>query len=84
MFKIFGFLTSVASRMVFCATCSIRFSMFLSIVLCIPLYLTLSLFLAGSIDLECAPVSGRVGDCMLVSVFGIGFCVAFGDPFFCI
>ena len=83
--NVVGFLTFVANRIVFRATCSIHFSMFLSIVLCISLYLMLSLFLVSSIGFECAPVSGCVGDFVLVSVLGSVLCVALGgDPFFCI
>ena len=52
------------------ATCSIRFSKFLSIVLCTALYHILGLFVATSIGLECAPVSGCVGECVLVSILG--------------
>ena len=83
--NVFGFLTFVANRIIFRATCSNRFSIFLSIVLCTPLYLFLSLFLASSIDLECATVSGCVGECVLVSILGSDLCVTLGvDPFFCI
>ena len=56
----------------------------LSIVLCTPLNLML-IFLASSMGFECAPVSGWVGDCVLVSVLASDLCVALGgDPFFCI
>ena len=82
--NVFGFLTFVANRIVFRATCSIRFSMFLSIVLCTPLCLMLSLFLASSIGFECAPVSGCVGECVFVTVLGSDLRVALcGDPLFC-
>ena len=64
----------VANRIVFRATCSMRLLMFLSTVRCTPLYLRLSLFLAISIDSEYAPVSGCVGECLFVSVLGIGLC----------
>ena len=68
--------------MVFCATCSMRFPIFLSTVRCTPLYLILSLFLASSIDFEYAPVSGCVGEFVFVSVLGSGLCVTLGgDPF---
>ena len=50
--NVFGFLNFVASLIVFRATCSIRFSIFVSIVLCTPLYPMLGLVLASSIDLE--------------------------------
>ena len=56
-----GFFNSVANRMVFRATSSMRFSIFLSTVRCTPLYLRLSLLLASSIGFEYAPVSGCVG-----------------------
>ena len=83
--NVFGFLTFAANRIVFSATCSIRFSIFLSIVLCTPFYPTLCLFSASSIGLECAPVSGCVGEYALVSVLGSDLCVTLGgDPFFCI
>ena len=78
-------MTFVASLIVFRATCSIRFSMFLSIVLCTPLYLILGLVVAPSIGPECAPVSGCVGECVLVSVLGSDLFVTLGgDPLFCI
>ena len=54
--NVFGFLTFVAILMVFLATCSIRFLVCASIVLCTPLYLKLSLSLASSITLGPAPV----------------------------
>ena len=45
----------------------------------------LSLVLASSIGLECAPVSSCVGECVLVSVLGNDLFVALGgDSFFCI
>ena len=44
--------------MVFRANCSKHFLIFLSTVPCTPLYLTLSLFFASSIDSVYAPVSG--------------------------
>ena len=45
----------------------------------------LSLFLASSIGLECALVSGCVVECVFVSVLGSDLCVTLGgDPFFCI
>ena len=73
LFKLFEFLSFVANRMVFRATCSIRFSVFLSIVLCTPLYLIIKLFLVNSIGFEYAPVSGCVGECVFVSVLGSDF-----------
>ena len=81
--NVFGFLTFVANRIVFRATCSMRFSLFLSTVRCTPLYLMLVLFLASSIAFEYAPVSGCVGECLFVSVLGSDLCETLGDhPFF--
>ena len=56
--NVLGFFTLVAIRMVFRATCSKRFLIFLSTVPCTPLYLTVNLFFASSIDSVYAPVSG--------------------------
>ena len=70
--NVFGFYNFVANRMIFRATCSMRFLLFLSTIRCTPLYLMLSLFLASSIGFEYAPVSGCVGECLFVCVLGSG------------
>ena len=58
--------------MVFRATCSMRFSTFLSTVCCTPFYIMLGWFLASSIGFEYASVSGCVDECLFVSVLGSG------------
>ena len=75
--NVFGFFILVASRMVFRATCSMRFLIFLSTVYCTPLYLKLSLFLASSIDSVYAPFSGYGSECLFSSFLGIGSCGTF-------
>ena len=79
----FGFFSLVASRMVFCATSSMRFLIFLSTVRCTPLYLKLSLFSASSTDSVYAPVSDCGDEYLFSSVLGIGSCGTFcGVSFF--
>ena len=75
--NVLGFFTLVANRMVFRATCSKRFLIFLSTVLCTPLYLTLNLFFASSIDFVYALVSGCGDECLFSSVLGIDLCGTF-------
>ena len=72
-----GFFTLVAIRMIFRSTCSKRFLIFLSTVPCSPLYHTLKLFFASSIDSVYAPVSGCGDECLFSSVVGIGLCGIF-------
>ena len=62
MLESFGIFTFVANQIAFCATCSIRFSVFLSTIACTPLNLTFNLTLIISmVFLDLAVVACCVG-----------------------